>query len=60
MNNIKLHGLEVTTTVGCKLDCTYCPQQKLISEYRKKCKPIWNLSLENFKQCLSKVEKGAT
>ena len=33
--------IEINTNVGCKLACTFCPQDKLVKSYNKKI----NLSL---------------
>lgn len=29
----KLNSLEVSLTIGCRLDCKYCPQRLLLSRY---------------------------
>ncbi|MCI8645996.1 MAG: hypothetical protein HFE76_04135 [Firmicutes bacterium] len=56
-----LHGLELSLTIGCRLNCDYCPQDVLIETYyhgephRTKA-----LSFEDFKVVLDKVEPGAT
>lgn len=60
MSFLKLHGLEVTTTIGCRLNCSYCPQQKLIREYKRRTDGTVMLSLESFRKCLEKVEIGST
>lgn len=53
-------GAEFTLAIGCKLNCKYCPQKKLISRYTELFgNDDLYMSFENFKTCLSKVEKGA-
>lgn len=57
----KLNSLEFSLTIGCKLDCIYCPQKLLLSRYygedrNRKSK----LGLEDFKIALDKVTPGAT
>ncbi len=32
-NPNRLLGAEFTLAIGCKLDCHYCPQEKLIRRY---------------------------
>lgn len=56
----KIHGAEFTLAIGCKLNCHYCPQQKLIQRYislygNKKLM----MTFDTFKICLSKVERGS-
>ena len=46
--------LEITTHIGCPINCTDCPQDKLKSLY----KGDLMLSLENFQKALNKVPKG--
>lgn len=57
----KLHALELSLTIGCQLDCLYCPQRLLLSKYygddkKRKSK----LSFEDFKTALAKVQPGAS
>lgn len=57
--DLKLHGLEFSLAIGCKLNCKYCPQEKLIKRYV--CdfgKDVMYMKFEDFKTCLSKVNKG--
>lgn len=46
--------LEITTRVGCKINCKYCPQELLIQNYSKKQRPT-EMSFESFKICIDKV-----
>ena len=51
MQERRLHALELSLTIGCQLDCLYCPQKLLLSKYygadknRKR-----KLGFEDFKQ----------
>lgn len=57
----KLHSLEISLTIGCKLDCLYCPQKVLLARYYEKDKNRCNkLKFEDFKMALEKVERGGT
>jgi sulfatase maturation enzyme AslB (radical SAM superfamily) len=48
--------MEITTVIGCKNNCSYCPQKLLIENYSKiSNKKIF--SLEDYKICLSKIPK---
>lgn len=46
--------LEITTTLGCPVNCTVCPQTLLKSVYSS---PIKCLSFDSFSQILSKIPK---
>lgn len=57
----KLHALELSLTIGCKIDCLYCPQKLLLERYygqnrNRKGK----LSFEDFEVALDKVQEGAS
>ncbi len=57
----KLHALELSLTIGCKVDCIYCPQKLLLNRYYSERKDRKNkLSFEDFKIALDKVQAGAT
>ncbi len=61
MSTKKLHALELSLTIGCQLDCLYCPQKLLLSKYYSKNKKRTNkLSFEDFKIALAKVQPGAS
>ncbi len=45
--------LEITTMIGCPMKCTFCPQDKLVSNYPPDA--VRALSLDNFKKILAKV-----
>lgn len=46
--------LEITTNIGCKNRCTYCPQEKIISAYKKR-SDIFFMSLYTFKKCIDRL-----
>ncbi|UCE19903.1 MAG: SPASM domain-containing protein [Gemmatimonadota bacterium] len=46
--------LEITTKIGCTIDCNYCPQPRLISNYRKR-SHIFDMSMDVFRKCIDKV-----
>jgi hypothetical protein len=51
--------LEITTAIGCKNRCSYCPQEKLINAYsssRNKNKDFL-MSFAVFKKCIDKVPR---
>ncbi len=48
-----LTAIEITTKIGCSVNCRYCPQERLVKRYfenDKKRKSM--LSLEDYKTCL--------
>ncbi|MCI8920159.1 MAG: hypothetical protein HFH29_15745, partial [Eubacterium sp.] len=56
----KIFGAEFTLAIGCRLNCKYCPQEKLIHKYVGLFgKNELTMSFDTFKTCLSKIEKGA-
>lgn len=56
----KLHALEFSLTIGCQMDCRYCPQKLLLQKYYGNSpKRAAKLSLENFKKALTQVREGA-
>lgn len=53
--------LEITTVVGCKINCQFCPQTKLLQSYYKQDNQRTAvMSLETFKKCVDKMPKGST
>lgn len=46
--------LEITTTTGCIVGCSYCPQDKFADRQRK-VSDTKHLSLGDFKRCLARV-----
>ncbi|MEG2022008.1 MAG: hypothetical protein RR087_09535, partial [Oscillospiraceae bacterium] len=59
--SLKYSGtLEITTRIGCSVNCVYCPQKQLVKRYHEmgkiSNKPV-SMSLETFKKCIDKVPK---
>lgn len=51
-----MRDLSITTNIGCRNMCSYCPQSTIISAYKNKCKDDSTLmSVETFKKCLDKL-----
>lgn len=52
--------MQVTTRIGCSVNCKYCPQSMLIDNYfaQNKSRPAV-MSLEVFEKCLDKLPKDA-
>lgn len=49
--------MEITTQIGCKNACSYCPQDKLIAAYPRD-NASRRMSFDVFKQCLDKIPAG--
>lgn len=57
----KLHALELSLTIGCRVDCLYCPQKLLLSKYYSADKNRKStLSFDDFKKVLDKVERNSS
>lgn len=46
--------MDVSTNIGCKNMCSYCPQEKIISRY----KGPKMMELNDFKKCVNKIPKN--
>ena len=46
--------LEITTKIGCKMNCSFCPQSTLVKKYES---PERLMTLENFKKIISTIPK---
>lgn len=57
-----IYCLEITTNIGCSVNCKYCPQGLLIKSYTDNGRNKNNLmmSFELFKKCIGKVVKKGT
>lgn len=56
----QLAGVELTLKIGCPLDCHYCPQKMLITEYtRRYGKENLQMRFEDFETILSRLIPGA-
>lgn len=50
--------MEITTVVGCSVNCKYCPQSTLINSYYKDDKTrTRTMSFETYKTCIDKLDK---
>ncbi|WP_037390179.1 radical SAM/SPASM domain-containing protein [Sinorhizobium americanum] len=49
--------LEITTTTGCIVGCSYCPQEKFANRQRAVSR-VKHLCLDDFKRCLARVPKA--
>ena len=47
-------SMEITTRIGCKIACVYCPQKKLIEAYSQRSN-IFQMTFDVFKKCLEKM-----
>lgn len=47
--------LEITTKVGCSVNCKYCPQSTFINKYFESGECERYLSLDNYKKCIDKL-----
>lgn len=49
-------AISLTTVIGCRVNCNYCPQNLLVTSYFKENKNrIREMSVDIFKQCLNKL-----
>ena len=46
--------LEITTKIGCSMNCSYCPQTKIIKAFTAR-SDIMEMSLDIFKKCIDKL-----
>ncbi len=54
-----MSSFEITTVIGCKNRCAYCPQDKLIRAYRDR-GGTNRMTLDGFKTMLSKIPAGTS
>lgn len=47
--------MEITTQLGCAVNCKYCPQEVFVREYLRSEGAARSLSLNDFKKCLDKL-----
>ena len=52
--NCSMASMEITTMIGCRVRCTYCPQDKLIQAYTKR-SHVTKMTFDTFKKCLDKI-----
>jgi MoaA/NifB/PqqE/SkfB family radical SAM enzyme len=46
--------MEVTTKIGCRIRCKYCPQNTFIRKYREKSN-IYAMTFDMYKTCIDKI-----
>jgi sulfatase maturation enzyme AslB (radical SAM superfamily) len=54
-----MNAIEITTVIGCRNRCDYCPQDKLVRAYRET-GGMTTLSLDLFKEMLNKIPAGTS
>lgn len=52
-----MRALDISTNIGCKVACTYCPQSSVIKNYLKRSKNQ-QMSFNTFKECIDKLPKN--
>ena len=50
-------GMEITTNIGCKVACTYCPQGRIIKAYKERGGAL-TMSFDTFKACVDKIPRS--
>lgn len=62
-NGVRYDGtptMEITSRIGCSVNCKYCPQDILVSKYFANNKERASImSLETFKKCINKIPQNA-
>lgn len=53
--NVDVPTMEITTRIGCSVNCRYCPQSSLIANYRVDEQADRQISIDTFKKCLNKL-----
>src|SRR4030042_2985407 len=54
----KMPAIEITTKIGCTVNCNYCPQAVIINAYSQRSKQF-EMSLDVFETCLAKLPREA-
>ena len=56
--------MEITTVIGCRVQCTFCPQTLLMNKYEEKAninKITWGepviMGFDTFRTCIDKLPK---
>lgn len=47
--------MEITTRIGCILNCRFCPQELLLRSYMKRADAPFNMTMDTFKKCVDKI-----
>lgn len=56
VHNITRRWIEVTTVIGCRVACAYCPQKSLTSSYRHRSKVVV-MQFDDFKKYISTIPR---
>ncbi len=46
--------MEITTGIGCRIDCRHCPQSRLVARYRVR-SGVMKMTFDLFRECLAKI-----
>lgn len=49
-----MSSIEITTTIGCRINCAYCPQDKINKAYAAR-GSVFQMGLDVFKACIDKI-----
>jgi hypothetical protein len=52
-----LRVMEITTQIGCRNMCVYCPQSVFITAYSRKNRLLSKMSFETFQSCIDKMPR---
>jgi hypothetical protein len=47
-------AIEISTSIGCRNNCSYCPQKTIIQEYRKHSNNTM-MSMDTFRKCIENI-----
>ncbi len=47
--------MEITTMIGCKINCKFCPQKLLIENYKENRAMIMAMEMDLYKKCIDKI-----
>lgn len=56
--DVNVPTMEITTKIGCSINCKYCPQKKLLENYFRDKKDIKQMNMATFKTCLKKLPQN--
>jgi sulfatase maturation enzyme AslB (radical SAM superfamily) len=54
LSKARVSVIEITTRIGCRISCAYCPQEKFIKKYTEKSNNL-EMSFEVYKACVDKI-----
>lgn len=50
--------MEITTQIGCSVNCKFCPQELFINKYMNDCGADLKMSYDTFVKCIDKLPKN--